>query len=52
MPLTPGFLRLASMEQELSDLLGYRVDLRTPHDLSRYFRDDVLALAETQYGSG
>jgi len=49
---TPGFLRLAAMEQELSDLVGRRVDLRTPEDLSRYFRDDVLALAETQYGPG
>ena len=46
---TPGFLRLATMEQELSDLVGRRVDLRTPQDLSSYFRDDVLALAETQW---
>ena len=48
----PGFLALASMEQELSKLLGGRtVDLRTPHELSRYFRDDVLASAEVHYAA-
>lgn len=39
----PGFLALATMETELSELLdGRRVDLRTAADLSRYFRDDVV----------
>jgi len=38
------------MERELSRLLGgQQVDLRTPEDLSRYFRDQVLAEAEVQY---
>jgi predicted nucleotidyltransferase len=38
------------MERELSGLLGNRkVDLRTPQDLSRYFREEVLASAEVQY---
>jgi len=47
---TPGFIRLAEIEMELSSLLGGRaVDLRTPDDLSRYFRDDVVASAEVQY---
>jgi uncharacterized protein len=46
----PGFIRLAGMERELSDLAGgKKVDLRTPQDLSRYFRDEVLAGAEVQY---
>jgi predicted nucleotidyltransferase len=46
----PGFIRLAGMERELSDLAGgKKVDLRTPQDLSRYFRDEVLAAAEVQY---
>ena len=46
----PGLLALASMEQELSELLGGRpVDLRTAEDLSRYFRDEVLRTAEVQY---
>ncbi len=38
-----GFFRLAEIEEELGRLLGGRkVDLRTPMDLSRYFRDDVV----------
>ena len=46
----PGLLRLAGMGRELSELLGGRkVDLRTLQDLSRYFRDDVVASAEVQY---
>ena len=44
---TPGFLKLAGMESELSALFGNRkVDLRTPQDLSRHFRDRVLREAE------
>jgi predicted nucleotidyltransferase len=50
---TPGFLRLATMELELSQILaGRKADVRTPEDLSRYFRDDVLASAETIYAQG
>src|SRR4051812_3528490 len=46
----PGLLAFAEMELELSDYLGgVKVDLRTPLDLSRYFRDQVLAIAEIQY---
>ncbi len=46
----PGFFDLIEMEEELSSMLGRRkVDLRTPNDLSRYFRDDVLAEAEAVY---
>lgn len=47
---TPGFFALFDMESQLAPLLGGRkVDLRTPQDLSRYFRDEVLAEAEVQY---
>ncbi len=47
---TPGFFGLARMERELSEILGGRkVDLRTPGELSRYFRDQVLAQAKVQY---
>jgi len=47
---TPGFFRLFDMEEELSSLLGdHKVDMRTPEDLSRYFRDKVVATAEVQY---
>ena len=49
----PGFFRLFDMEEELSQLLGGRkVDMRTPEDLSRYFRDQVVASAEVQYVRG
>jgi predicted nucleotidyltransferase len=46
----PGLLGLGRITAELSNLLGGRpVDLRTPQDLSRYFRDDVMRVAEAQY---
>ena len=46
----PGFFRLFDMEEELSSLLGGRkVDLRTPEDLSRYFRAEVIARSLVQY---
>ena len=46
----PGFFRLVQLEQEFSKILGGRlVDMRTPNDLSRYFRENVLAQAEVQY---
>jgi predicted nucleotidyltransferase len=38
------------MESELSEILGYHVDLKTPNDLSSYFREDVLSKAKTIYG--
>jgi predicted nucleotidyltransferase len=37
------------MEQELSELLGRKVDLNTAQFLSPYFRDKVLAEAVVQY---
>jgi predicted nucleotidyltransferase len=46
-----GFIRLAGMELELSELLGRKADLRTPNELSRYFRQDVLRTAEVQYAA-
>ncbi len=47
----PGYIRLAGMEIELSAILGRKVDLRTPQDLSRYFRKEVMEAAELQYVS-
>ena len=48
--LTPTLFDIAGMEQELSGLLGGRkVDLRTPEDLSRYFRGQVVSEAVVQY---
>ena len=38
------------MERELSELFGGRkVDLRTPSELSRYFREEVVRTAAVQY---
>lgn len=48
---TPGLIRLAAMENELSDLLGKKADMRTLADLSRHFRDEVLRHAEVQYAA-
>jgi predicted nucleotidyltransferase len=47
----PGFFALARMQFELEAVVGKPVDLRTPKDLSRYFRDDVLRSAEVQYSA-
>ena len=44
----PG-LAFFSMEDELSEILGHKVELHTPQFLSRYFRDKVMADAEIQY---
>lgn len=48
---TPGLFALAAMERELEATIGRRVDLRTYHDLSRYFRDDVVASARVVYAA-
>ncbi len=46
----PGLITLAGLQSELSELFGQRdVDMRTPGDLSPYFRDDVLRRAEVLY---
>ena len=46
----PHLFNMIKIESELSDLIGYPVDLKTPNDLSPYFRDDVLTNAKTLYG--
>ena len=46
----PTYFDLAEIEIELAALMGgQKVDLRTPAELSRYFRDEVLREAEEQY---
>src|SRR5258708_21974553 len=47
----PGFFALARMQFEIEAAVGRPVDLRTPKDLRRYFRDDVLRSAEVQYSA-
>jgi predicted nucleotidyltransferase len=44
-----GLIDLAGIEEELSQLVGRKVDLNTPAFLSPYFREKVLAEAEVQY---
>ncbi len=45
-----GMLTMARIERELSQIFGGRkVDLRTPAELSRYFRDEVMQKAEVCY---
>ena len=46
----PSLFGIIRMERELSGFFGGRkIDLRTPEDLSRYFRDEVKKTAEVQY---
>jgi predicted nucleotidyltransferase len=45
----PGLLDIAGMEIELTEMFGRKVDLRTPAELSRYFRNDVLEKARVEY---
>jgi len=44
-----GLIRLAGMENELSDLLGRRAEMHTVKGLNPHFRDEVLSAAEVQY---
>ena len=47
-----GLFGMARLERELSSLLGgRRVDLRTPEDLSRYFRKSVVDQSYLIHGS-
>jgi len=45
----PTLFDLVDMETELTSIMGRQVDLKTPNDLSPYFRNDVLAKAEIIY---
>ena len=46
----PTLFDVAQMEIELSEAMGGRkVDLRTPEDLSRHFRDEVVRMSSVQY---
>jgi predicted nucleotidyltransferase len=44
-----GYLAMARMERELGQMLGRKVDLRTPAELSRHFRDEVMGKSVVQY---
>jgi len=45
---TPG-LEFFAMQNELSEILGHKVDLNRPNFLSPYFRGRVMAEAEVLY---
>jgi predicted nucleotidyltransferase len=48
----PGFIKLAGMEIELTRIIGHKADMRTPEDLSPYFRQEVVNSAEIHYAQG
>ena len=45
-----GLIRMAGMEIELSKIIGHKADLRTPAEISKYFRQDVLKSADVFFG--
>lgn len=47
----PGLLTVAEMDLELEALLGREMEIRTYHDLSRHFRDRVLAESLALYAA-
>jgi predicted nucleotidyltransferase len=44
-------LKFFALQEELSRMLGRKIDLNTPGFLSKYFRDRVMKEAEDQYAS-
>ena len=44
-----GYIGISGLELKLTEMLGRKVDLRTPAELSRYFREEVVKTAEVQY---
>jgi hypothetical protein len=45
----PTLFDLVDMESELTTIVGRHVDLKTPNELSPYFRDEVLSSAKIIY---
>ncbi len=43
------FFDLAGMEIEITQMIGRKADVRTPKELSRYFRDSVVSGALPVY---
>jgi uncharacterized protein len=46
---TPSLFTLIGLQDELMTILGRKTDLRTPEELSRFFRNEVLAHARSLY---
>lgn len=49
---TPSLFEMVGMEDELSRIIQRKADLRTPQELSRYFRQEVINNALVQYDKG
>ena len=47
----PTLFDVVTMERELSEILGRKADMRTPEDLSRFFREEVVRNALVQYAA-
>lgn len=47
-----GYFELAQQEIDLGKLIGKKVDLRTPNELSRQFRQGVVDSARLLYARG
>lgn len=48
---TPGLLYFGGMLTELQGMLGREVDLKTPEDLSDYYRGEVVREARALYAA-
>ncbi|HNA62387.1 MAG TPA: nucleotidyltransferase domain-containing protein [Rhabdochlamydiaceae bacterium] len=46
----PGLFRFVEIKEELAASLGREVDLRTPEDISKLFREEVLKHSYLIYG--
>lgn len=44
-----GLIQLGRLENELSDIIGRKVDLNTPGFISKYFRSEIMAEREVHY---
>jgi len=44
-----GFFRFVQLENQLRQIIGRKVDLKTPNALSPFFRGEVLKEAEVSY---
>jgi len=45
----PDLFSFSGMELELSELLRFKIDLKTPGDLSKFFRNECLRNAKVIY---
>lgn len=46
---TPSLFVIIDLEDELATILGRKTDLRTPEELSPYFRNEVLKKARSLF---